>query len=133
MAPSTENNCEKDNIIQAFHQNWNLHPFPVLLIQADRTILAVNEPGKKLGIPVGSKCFQLAGKDKVCPFCQANMAMKEKKGIQVGSYQEARKQFVETFWVPLEGNESIYLHYGNNITQWVREDLLVSPLPESKD
>ncbi|MBU4318747.1 MAG: hypothetical protein KKF30_15930 [Proteobacteria bacterium] len=130
MATSIDKNSDKESIIQAFHQNWNLHPFPVLLLQADRTILAVNEPGRKLGVPVGKKCFQLTGKDKVCPYCQANTAMKEKRGIQVGSYQEARKQFVETFWVPLEGEEKIFLHYGNDITQWVKEELLVSPLPE---
>ncbi len=132
MTTPAEIDCEIESIINAFHQNWNLHPYPVMLIKADRTILAVNVPGRKLGILVGIKCFQLTGKDKVCPYCQANTAMKEKKGIQVASYQAALKQFVETFWVPLDGEETIYLHYGNDITKWVKEDLLVSPLSKQK-
>ena len=108
--------------------NWNIHPFPVLLIQKDRTILAVNKAGQDLGVPTGMKCFQLAKNDTICPNCQANTALKEKKGIQVGSYTEARKQFTETFWVPLDGVDGIYLHYGNDITRWVKEELLKEPL-----
>ena len=128
MTTSVDKDLGKKEVIGAFFQNWNLHPFPVLLIRADRVILAVNEPGRRLGIPAGKKCFELAGKDKICSFCQANKAMHEKKGIQVGSYQEVRKQFVETYWVPLDGEDEIYLHYGNDITKWVKEDILCSPL-----
>ncbi len=127
MTTSAEKNSEKKEIFNAFSQNWNLHPFPVLLIRADRVILAVNEPGRKLGVPIGKKCFELSGKDKICSDCQANKALSEKKGIQVGSYQETRKKFVETFWVPLEDEKEIYLHYSNDITKWVKEDLLCSP------
>lgn len=130
MTTALEKNTDKNEIIKAFFQNWNLHPFPVLLIKADREILAVNEPGRKLGIPVGKRCFELTGKDKICSVCQANKAMREKKGIQVGSYQAALKQFVETYWVPLEGEEEIYLHYGNDITKWVKEDLLHNPVAQ---
>ena len=127
MSSLSEKNSTKEDLMSAFNQNWNHHPFPVLLIRADRTILAVNEPGRKLGVPTGKRCFELTGKDKVCEYCQANKALREKMGIQVGSYQEARKKFVETFWVPLEGEEEVYLHYSNDITKWVKEELLSVP------
>ena len=127
MTQIQEKNTDIEAIIKAFHLNWNLHPYPVLLIKADRTILAVNESAQKLGVPAGMKCFQLAKNEKICPYCQGNLAMKENRGIQVGSYQAARKQFTETFWVPLDGVKGIFLHYGNDITQWVKEELLVEP------
>ena len=56
--------------------------------------------------------------------CLLNFVLMGISGIQVGSYTEAQKQFTEFFWVPLDGVDGIYLHYGNNITQWVKEDLL---------
>lgn len=126
MAASKENN-NMETIISAFHMNWKLHPYPAMLIKADRTILAVNEVGEQLGIPTGMKCFQLTQKDKVCSNCQANLALKEKRGIQAGSYQAIFKKFMQTFWVPLDGVDGVFLHYNNDISQWVKDELLVEP------
>ncbi|MBN1665360.1 MAG: hypothetical protein JW943_17325 [Deltaproteobacteria bacterium] len=127
MTNASEENSAFESTIDAFHMNWNIHPFPVLLIKKDRTILGVNTAGQKLGIPAGMKCFRLAKNEKICPFCQGNTALKENRGIQVGGYNPATKKFTETFWVPLDGIEDVYLHYGNDITQWVRENLLEKP------
>ena len=123
MQTGNENVKEMEGIIKAFHTNWDIHPYPTMLIRKDRTILAVNKAGGSLGIPVGVRCFQLAKNDKICPGCQADRALKENKGIQVASYQAPMKQFIETFWVPLDGVEGVYLHYGNDISQWVKDEL----------
>lgn len=123
MQEIQENGKEMEDIIKGFHTNWDLHPYLTMLIRKDRTIMAVNRVGESLGIPVGVKCFQLTKKERICPGCQADKALKENRGIQVGSYQAHLKQFIETFWVPLDGVEDVYLHYGNDISQWVKDEL----------
>lgn len=41
-------------IYQAFHLMWDYYPAVVMLIRADRTIVDVNDFGKRLGVTRGS-------------------------------------------------------------------------------
>lgn len=111
------------DILKAFDTMWGLHPSPVLLVKTNREIVAVNEEGKKLGIPVGIKCFQLTGKDKVCERCLAGEALKDRMGKRAGSWQEKLNMFTDSYWIPVRGETELYVHFGNDITQYVREEL----------
>lgn len=46
-------------ILDAFQTMWGPFPEPVMLIQKDRTVLAVNDLARKIGIPSGIKCHSL--------------------------------------------------------------------------
>ena len=112
-------------ILDAFHLMWDLHPSPVMLVRANREIVAVNTTGKELGILAGVKCFSLAGRDHVCKHCQANAALAEGKAKRCGIYSERYSGFVDGYWTPLAGTPGLYLHYANNISEHVRPELLV--------
>lgn len=72
MQAVEENGKVMEGITNAFHSNWNLHPYPDMLIRKDRTILAVNRAGESLDIPADVKSFKLANNDRICPGCQAD-------------------------------------------------------------
>ncbi len=102
------------NVLEAFHMMWDKHPSPVMLTRPNRTIVAANAAARAVGIEPGRKCFTLCGPDKPCAACRANQA----------SYTEAGNRFVDGYWTPLAGVPGLFLHYANDITQCVREELL---------
>ncbi|MBR9980076.1 MAG: hypothetical protein KFF50_03520 [Desulfatitalea sp.] len=110
-------------ILAAFDTMWGLHPSPVLLVRADREIIAVNQEGANLGIPLGIKCFQLSGKKKVCEGCLANEALRDHTGKRAGAWQANLNMFTDGYWIPVKGAENLYVHFGNDITSYVREEL----------
>lgn len=112
-----------NDILSAFNSMWGLHPSPVMLIKANREIVAVNAAGQELGIPAGIKCFQLADRNKICEGCQGNDALKEQVGKRVASWQAKLNMFADTYWVPVQGEPGLFIHFGNNITPYVKEEL----------
>ncbi|OLN28843.1 hypothetical protein DVDV_1408 [Desulfovibrio sp. DV] len=111
-------------ILDAFHLMWDLHPGPAMLVRANREIVAVNATGKELGIPEGIKCFTLAGCESVCKHCKGNAALADGKAKRSGSYSERLGGYLDGYWTPLAGVPGLYLHYGNNISEYVRPELL---------
>ncbi|MBT8340781.1 MAG: hypothetical protein HKP58_20185 [Desulfatitalea sp.] len=99
-------------ILNAFNTMWQNFPEPVMLIQKDRTILAVNAMAQSAGIQPGIKCFTLNPEEKVqdhCSLCRADQAL-----------SAGRAEILETtlgdkpataYWVPLDGSDSLYLHF----------------------
>jgi hypothetical protein len=110
-------------VVEAFHKMWDHYPSVVMLIQADRSILAVNLEGERMNIQPGIRCFRLAGRDKVCDHCMANEALREGKAKRFTGFIERLKQFRDSYWVPVAGEINIYVHFGNDITLFVREEL----------
>lgn len=117
----------KPEVISAFNMMWGLHPGPVMLVHVSRKIMAVNEAANKLGIAAGIFCYSLSGNSKVCPVCFANKALKQGQGIRNSAYVPAKKAFMDAFWIPIAGEQDLYIHFGNNISEYVRPELFPSP------
>ena len=105
---------------QNFHINWDNFPFPVMLIQKDRMILAINKTAQKMGIPEGTQCFNLAD-GSVCKGCQAGHALKEQNTKRKVSYHATFKKVIDAYWVPLAGQDNLYLHFNIDITEYASE------------
>ena len=61
------------NILDAFQLMWGTFPEPVMLIQKNRTILAVNDLAKKIGIRTEIKCFSLNPGEVASDHCKQCM------------------------------------------------------------
>lgn len=116
----------KPEVLRAFELMWGLHPGPVMLIHKGREILAVNQAAAALGLPVGILCHSLYPSDKPCPHCLANKALKQAQAVRRTAYVPTQKRFVDGFWIPVVGEPELYVHFGNDITEYVRPDLLPS-------
>ncbi|MBU1194298.1 MAG: hypothetical protein KKE62_02440 [Proteobacteria bacterium] len=121
---SNENTVIKEETLNAFNAMWDLHPSPVLLIRTNRDIVAVNEAGRHLGIPAGIKCFQLAGNSSICDGCKGTAAVKENTGKQAAAWQAKRNMFVDTYWIPVQDETGLFVHFGNDITEYVKEEFI---------
>lgn len=121
---SNKNTMIKNETLNAFNAMWGQHPSPVLMLRTNRDIVAVNEAGKLLGIPEGIKCFQLAGQSSICDKCKGNAAIKENKGKRAAAWQSKRNMFVDTYWIPVQGETGLFIHFGNDITEYVKEELI---------
>jgi hypothetical protein len=36
---------------------------------------------------------------------------------------EKRITDADTYWIPIGGEDGLFIHFGNNITEWVKEEL----------
>jgi hypothetical protein len=100
------------SILDAFHLMWNKFPEPVLLIQKDRTVLAVNLMAQKAGVQPGIKCFSLnpeGAPDGKCRQCRADEAL----GQSVAMHAEVTRndKTLRTYWIPLDDASDIYVHF----------------------
>jgi hypothetical protein len=67
-------------IAEAFELMWGNFPDPTLLVQRDRTILAVNDAAARQGMEPGRKCFSYNPDPRdvengACTGCQADQAL----------------------------------------------------------
>lgn len=115
----------KPETLNSFKQMWNLHPSPVLLVHKNRDILAVNKAAAEAQVPVGIKCYDLCKGDNVCAGCKANASLKKNEGIRKLALSKGTDQFMDGYWIPVEGEEDIYVHFGNDITEYVKPELLI--------
>jgi hypothetical protein len=102
----------EQNILDAFQTMWGPFPEPVMLIRKDRTILAVNDLGRSLGIPEGARCFSLnpeAG-DSCCKRCKANEALREQHAVCSEETQNGTR--IIGYWMPLKEQKDVYVHFG---------------------
>jgi hypothetical protein len=112
-----------EEITRNFHLFWDNHPGPVMLVHKNRTIIAANKAGQEIGCPVGMRCVDL-GEKKHHAGCKANKALQEGTGVREVAYVEHLGQVVDGYWIPLAGAEELYVHFGNDITEWAAERLL---------
>lgn len=100
-------------ILEAFQMMWGPFPEPVLLIHKDRTILAVNDLARSLGMPSGIKCHTLNsdhGPDGNCTRCQANRALRSGETAVLVETQGGMP--VRGYWMPLKEAQDVYVHFG---------------------
>jgi len=114
----------KQDVVDSFQMMWGQYPGPVMLIHASREILAVNKVAEGLGIVSGVTCHSLSGGDEPCKGCLANTALKRGEGLRSTAWSAKSKKFMDAFWCPVEGEKDIYVHFGNDITDFVKADLL---------
>jgi hypothetical protein len=104
----------EQHILDSFQTMWGPFPEPVMLIHKTRTILAVNDLARTMGIPVGTKCFSLnpeAGPDADhCASCQANLALKS--GQTISTEERAGEHTIIGYWMPLKEFPDVYVHFG---------------------
>lgn len=113
----------KPEILRAFEMMWGLHPGPVMLIHKSREIVAVNQAAAAVGLPVGILCHSLYPSDKPCPHCLANKALKQAQAVRRTAYVPSQKRFMDGFWIPVVSEPELYVHFGNDITEYVRPEL----------
>jgi len=114
----------KQDVLDSFQTMWGLFPEPVLLLHASRKILARNKVAEALGIPAGVPCHSLHGREKACAGCLADKALKRGEALRHTSWSPLARKFMDTFWCPVEGEKDIYVHFGNDITEFVKAELL---------
>lgn len=108
----TENLMLEPRILEAFQTMWGPFPEPVLLIHKDRTVLAVNDMARNLGVPAGIKCFALNtdnGPDSACKRCQANRALQSGETMVTRETQGAAPSW--GYWMPLKEVQDVYVHF----------------------
>lgn len=100
-------------ILDAFAMMWGLFPEPVMLIQKDRTILAVNQQASQMGISAGIRCSTLNQEcepGQSCKHCQANLALNSQQAVMKQSAKDGA--CILGYWVPVEGHAGLYVHFG---------------------
>ncbi|WP_320009375.1 hypothetical protein [Maridesulfovibrio sp.] len=113
------------SVLEAFDTMWGLYPEPVLLVHACRDILAVNQKAEEVGIPTGIKCYSMHPSDRPCPGCLANKMLKSGKATRRGALNERSGKFLDGYWIPVKGVEKVYVHLGNDISEFVKPELLI--------
>lgn len=114
----------KNEILESFDAMWGKFPAPVMLIHSSREVLAVNDFAKDLGISNGIKCHSLYPSDKPCPGCLANKALKNDETVRKCTFDKRTGIFYDGYWIPVKGEKDIYVHYGADITEFVKPELL---------
>ena len=117
------NKVEKD-VLDAFEKMWGLFPAPVMLIHATREIVAVNDAAEELNISKGMLCHSLYPSDKPCPGCLANKALKNGKAERRCGKDKRNGYFMDGYWIPVRGEKDLYVHFGVDITEYVKPELL---------
>ena len=109
-------------IIESFDQMWGNYPELVVLLSKKHVIVAVNKAGREYGVVPGINCFTLNNTDRMCKGCKAPMMRKEGKAQRHVTY-DAKIGVVDGYWIPVEGSDGFYVHFGNNITEWANLSL----------
>ena len=112
-----------DDLRSHFHLFWDNFPFPVMLTHEDRTILDRNKAAETVGYGVNIKCSDLGPKE-AHKGCRANKALSEQKAERVVGYVESAKAVLDSYWVPLAGQDELYLHFSIDITSYSAANLL---------
>ena len=108
---------QNTQVIHAFRQMWGNYPELVLLLNQKHEIVAVNKVAQELGIEPGINCFSLNGTNRMCKGCKAP-AMRKQGKAQRHVVCNDTLGIVDSYWIPVDDSDGLYVHLGNNITQW---------------
>jgi len=104
-------------LIESFHAMWNNYPYMVRLIRADRVVLAVNKASANAGLTTGVLCSAV-GNIEAHAGCLSNSALKEKLGKHQLTGDGSRLKF----WIPVEGNEDVFVHFSVPSNEFTPKD-----------
>jgi hypothetical protein len=95
-------------IIEAFYLTWNSFPEPVMLVERNRTILALNRAAEKEGRQIGIKCSSMPPLERHSG-CKANAALSTKEC----QYAKWKGNFgdVITYWMPIDEYPDYFIHF----------------------
>ena len=110
-------NDQNETFIQSFKQMWGNYPELALLLDKNHVVVAVNKVAADLGIHSGINCFSLNKTDRMCQHCKAPLMRQESKAQRLVNYNDAGG-VMDAYWIPVEGSDGFYVHFGNNITEW---------------
>jgi len=99
-------------ILDAFHSMWGSFPEPVTLVHKSREVLAVNKACAGIRT-VGTKCSTQGGPE-AHRGCKANKALAS--GQATYSKQDVNGKPVIAYWLPVENEPDIFVHFGVGIT-----------------
>ena len=116
--------------LRAFHMMWDAFPFVVMLLKKNRTIVALNKLARDLGIQPGIKCYELTGVNESHTKCLANAALEEGVTKRAVAYVDIFKQVMDTYWVPVQSEEDLYIHFNIDITEYAKSGLFPSSISE---
>ena len=111
-----------EEIIRTFHLFWDNFPFPVMLLHKDRTIIDRNKAAETAGFPVGTRCADM-GEKEYHRGCQANVALKKGTAMRDVSFFEPANAVLDSYWVPLAGNDELYVHFSIDISPYAAEHM----------
>jgi hypothetical protein len=102
----------EQGVLDSFQTMWGPFPEPVMLIHKTRTILAVNDCARAIGIPTGSKCVALNAEvgDVQCRSCKADLAFRT--GETVCAEESLDGKTIIGYWMPLKEVPDVYVHFG---------------------
>jgi len=110
---------QNTHVIHAFRQMWGNYPELALLLNQKHEIVAVNKVAQDLGIEPGINCFSLSGTNRMCKGCKAPVMRKQGKAQRRVLHKDPLG-VLDSYWIPVENSEGLYVHFANNITQWAK-------------
>lgn len=108
-----------EEIIRAFHCMWDGFPEPIMLIEKNRNIVAVNKKCAEFGMKIGTKCSSY-GKPEQHKGCRANEAADTKQPICI-TYPGPFGKDAYGYWSPLPEKPEWMLHFSIGITMEYEE------------
>lgn len=100
---------DDQKVIDAFHMMWGSFPAPVRLIHKNRTVLAMNETAKTLGMEAGVQCLSI-GNAEAHKGCKAEEALASNRGQMLKVEQDRIK-----FWSPVQDCKDVFVHFAINV------------------
>ncbi|GAB6147301.1 hypothetical protein [Desulfocicer niacini] len=110
---------QNTHFIHAFRQMWGNYPEVALLLNQKHEIVAVNKVAQGLGIEPGINCFSLNGTDRMCKGCKAPLMHKQGKAQRQVLHKDPIG-ILDSYWIPVDDSDGLYVHFANNITQWAK-------------
>lgn len=118
-----------DELRSHFHLFWDNFPFPVMLTHKDRTILDRNKAAETVGYGINIKCSSLGPKE-AHKGCKANKALSEQTAERVVGYVDMANAVLDSYWIPLAGQDDIFLHFSIDITPYAAASLFPAKFEE---
>lgn len=111
-----------EEIRRNFHLFWDNFPAAVMLVYKDRTILDRNKAAQEVEAMACAKCSDIGDKSQHTR-CLAGIALREQTAQRRVELYEPYGLVLDSYWIPLAGQEDVYLHFGIDISEYAAERL----------